>query len=332
MSLDKMNLEELVQLARVVGSLLHAGKAVSAEGIEPRFSMVPGCCPTMTLPYRMPAVSPEWGDKHVHMGPSVEDVLPRGSRRTMFESMLRSGAIDIPAGPSRPSVGLTEHVAAEVTEGPETSKAATEGQAAEAQPEAVTGASGTHSLPGQSDTGKVTPEDAASDRGDAAAVPPSETGEGGKPTEDPEAPTGPRLWTDEEDELVVAMRANGRPYREIAETLGRTEQATQFRANKRLAERIKAASSDPVKPAEDAGITLDQHLAKVPRKRGWDVARDFELLRLAELGWDVPAISMELQISGKEVKDRFEILTDNRRFKRSDVFRALAELAGEEVE
>lgn len=68
---------------------------------------------------------------------------------------------------------------------------------------------------------------------------------------------------------------------------------------------------------------LKTHLAQVPRKAPWTLEKDQELFHLAALNWPMGDIALELRVAVPELKARFDMLTDKRRFARADVLAAL---------
>jgi hypothetical protein len=75
--------------------------------------------------------------------------------------------------------------------------------------------------------------------------------------------------------------------------------------------------------------SLAQHLRDVPRGLIWTLERDADLLRLSCLGWPLQEIVVEMDLSDRDIKARFEVLLDGKRFKRAEVNIALqAMLAG----
>ena len=61
----------------------------------------------------------------------------------------------------------------------------------------------------------------------------------------------------------------------------------------------------------------------MPRGKIWTLKRDTDLLDLAVLGWPIEEIASEIRVVAKELKPRFEVLTDGKRWKRADVLAAL---------
>ena len=78
-------------------------------------------------------------------------------------------------------------------------------------------------------------------------------------------------------------------------------------------------------PGAPAGIDPDlwAHIQAVPRGKIWTLKRDTDLLDLAVLGWPIEEIASEIRVVAKELKPRFEVLTDGKRWKRADVLAAL---------
>lgn len=80
------------------------------------------------------------------------------------------------------------------------------------------------------------------------------------------------------------------------------------------------------------------HVTSLPRKDGWTLQRDIDLLELAILGWLQNEISLELGVQAKLIKPRLDLLTglykdeadrQVRLFKREDVLSALKALQAE---
>jgi hypothetical protein len=68
------------------------------------------------------------------------------------------------------------------------------------------------------------------------------------------------------------------------------------------------------------------YLQALPRKRGWTVQRDHDLLHFAQLGWKTGEIALELAIPADEIKPRFAMLTRQGQYKRAEVLDGLAAL------
>lgn len=155
-------------------------------------------------------------------------------------------------------------------------------------------------------------------------------------------------WTDAEDDalvdgVVAAMRGglSLRPAALASLTLvpGRTQATVEQRVRNKLRGRIEAllaaaleAAPEPASaPVEgsmgDLPDTLAQHLAALPRKRGWTVERDLDVLHFALLNWKVAEIATELKIPADEIQPRFTLLTQNGRWKRAEVNEALEAMA-----
>jgi hypothetical protein len=79
-------------------------------------------------------------------------------------------------------------------------------------------------------------------------------------------------------------------------------------------------ATSTVPPADDLG----KYLWTMSRKGGWDMKADHGLMELACTGWTMGDIAVEMGRDSKEIKERFELLTCLRRFKREDVLARLA--------
>ncbi len=83
------------------------------------------------------------------------------------------------------------------------------------------------------------------------------------------------------------------------------------------------------------GNALADHVAGLPRAAPWSLARDEELMSLANSGWGIPEIATEMQLGGDVIRKRFDQMTglcrdENgkpaRRFKSHDVAEFLTQL------
>jgi hypothetical protein len=74
----------------------------------------------------------------------------------------------------------------------------------------------------------------------------------------------------------------------------------------------------------DIDDELGQHLMSLTRKGDWHIGADHRLMDLACLGWRVPEIAGEMERGDLDVKRRFDLLLDGRKFKREDVRDRLA--------
>lgn len=98
-------------------------------------------------------------------------------------------------------------------------------------------------------------------------------------------------------------------------------------------EQTAPAVLEGVAPADDSPVResgtgappdeLGRHLWSLSRKGDWHFGADAELMRLACLGWTVPAIAAEMGRGHLEVKRRFRLLVDDGTFKRDDVLARL---------
>lgn len=149
----------------------------------------------------------------------------------------------------------------------------------------------------------------------------------------------------------------------VAKRLGRPLDGTYFRLRNRLKARIDARArelqglarkarkeavdasvapllltpADIAPPAEEPGEeaqavagALAAHLAAVPRTgkwAGWTLQRDIEVLDFVFLGWTSNEITRELGVAPGLVADRFDVLTDKRRFRRDLVLSGLKQMA-----
>jgi hypothetical protein len=81
----------------------------------------------------------------------------------------------------------------------------------------------------------------------------------------------------------------------------------------------------PAVPLTPFGEML-AYLQGLPRRRGWTVQRDHDLLHFAQLGWKTGEIALELAILADEIKPRFAMLTRQGQYKRAEVLDGLAAL------
>lgn len=78
---------------------------------------------------------------------------------------------------------------------------------------------------------------------------------------------------------------------------------------------VPTSADDPadgaaVSPAPSATLSpIEAHLHGLPRKGGWTMERDHELLELICAGWAMPEISAEMAIQAGDVKARFDLLS-----------------------
>ncbi len=81
---------------------------------------------------------------------------------------------------------------------------------------------------------------------------------------------------------------------------------------------VEPASGAPSSPAPDAPVDMaaqadpspiEAHLLGLPRKGGWTMERDHELLELICAGWAMPEISAEMSIPAGDLKARFDLLS-----------------------
>jgi hypothetical protein len=85
-----------------------------------------------------------------------------------------------------------------------------------------------------------------------------------------------------------------------------------------------AVQDDAVTPLAVPDDEIGRHLFGMTVKGGWDFRADHRLLELACLGWRVPDIAAEMGRADLDVKRRFDLLLDGRKFKREDVRDRLA--------
>lgn len=166
-------------------------------------------------------------------------------------------------------------------------------------------------------------------------------------------------WTDAEDARLVELMAlhvghEGKTrtvaYMAVAEALGRTLAAVQFRVKSVLKSRVDAAIFEALPadgseaafegpPAEQPAPSsatvaavpslpqtpLFRHLGTVPRD-SWTLKEDHELMDLTCAGWDMGSLSNEFGRPVAAIKQRFEQLTGQRTHKRDDVLAALSQM------
>jgi hypothetical protein len=156
--------------------------------------------------------------------------------------------------------------------------------------------------------------------------------------------TGP--LTDVERKKIVDLAEQGVSRPDIADQIGRKVQTVALFLSKieklspdQLAAPTAAPESAPEAPPADIeapspaailapnALVLDElgaYLVNVPRKNGWTLELDAELMRLACLGWKAPEIEQELGREGAMA--RFDLLTCARRFGRDQVANRLDDL------
>jgi len=82
-------------------------------------------------------------------------------------------------------------------------------------------------------------------------------------------------------------------------------------------------AADPF-PDDEPTDDLGRHLWFLTRKGDWHFGADHQLMDLACMGWNVPDIAAEMGRGDLDVKRRFDLLTDKRRFNRAAVRDRLA--------
>jgi hypothetical protein len=173
-------------------------------------------------------------------------------------------------------------------------------------------------------------------------------------------------FTDLEKLAIAQMHSEGLQAKEIAGRLGWRVQTVALYLSRLLTEQRRkavfpgAAAADPqvddapepqpaLQPEPAAAFVpvepsanidgsppdgpLATHVAQLPRKFGWDVARDIRVLELAQLGWPVNEVAPEVGVAQDELKVRFDILTGRVRgekplFTRGDVLAELVRQRG----
>ncbi len=90
--------------------------------------------------------------------------------------------------------------------------------------------------------------------------------------------------------------------------------------------RVVAGTDAPLTPYGE----MCAYLRSLPRKRGWTVQRDHDVLHFAELAWKPAEIALELGIPADELKPRFAMLTRTGQYKRAEVLAALTEMLAAE--
>ncbi len=158
--------------------------------------------------------------------------------------------------------------------------------------------------------------------------------------------TRPARWSDEETEIalgliVQALKAGRSAYtalKDIAAQTGRPQPSIQQRIKREwkaeIAARLAAAQAAP---SAQLGLEMDpltQHLNAHAGKGGWTIAEDYELFRLAGIGWKVPEIATEMGRDGQKVQRRFDLLIDRKgaKFLRADVAARLAAMLPPDAE
>ena len=346
--LDDLTLDALNDMASMIVGLKEAGYLMREQGFEPRFDLRPGFPVRMMLEYRMPMAAPmESGLAAFKAGPrpsprhpvppapgpdflaacdaglakiELDDdgqawiVVPEPEVKTEAEDLTLQGAkLNLEPAP------LT---AADI-------ETAVSGAFI-----AVTGRDP-----------KPVPQPAQYDNEDAAApapVKPAASGLGAPWTKDEDR----KLVQMASERMALLGHSKAAASDFAAVHLGRPVPGTYHRLRHQLAQpladaiaALQARQSEPAAPDEPGANTADsgggadpspaapiastpapsipapdmaaamQHLLNVPSKGGWTVERDRELLELLTKAWGTPEIAMEMQLSGRDVTDRYNLLT-----------------------
>jgi hypothetical protein len=150
----------------------------------------------------------------------------------------------------------------------------------------------------------------------------------------PDLVTGP--LTETERARIIRLDNIGWDRAAIAADLNRRVQTVALflcAFDKQAAAILEPAPADIEAPSPAAILApsaapldeLGAYLINVPRKNGWTMELDAELMRLACLGWKAPEIEQELGREGAMA--RFDLLTCARRFGRDQVASRLDDLA-----
>lgn len=155
-------------------------------------------------------------------------------------------------------------------------------------------------------------------------------------------------WTPEEDARILSRKTDGLTWRELAARLGRSPDSTKSRYYLVLKDAPAPAMAPPAPPAQevtapavvnaappadgngprpatgDVRAPVAVHLDDIPHGRGWTPARDHRLMQMAvELQYNPDEAAAELDIDAREVKARFDTLTQFRRYTRAEVWAEL---------
>lgn len=306
-TLNFLKLAELNDLHRKLTALLNAGLSLERAGWPVRFDLTPGADIRLVFSMPMPAC-PE--------APAMAQTDPTGAQMPEDAAEAAPGDLADTAGGKPSDIMPVAPIEVDPALAPEVLEMALP-------------------LPGgENDGAKLPPppEPAKTAAGGGHAVPPP----GGETTTNRKA----LPWAKAEDDLAIQMVAEGYSAAAIAAKLGRPIEGTRFRLYTKLktrAQKVKtpAALAEPVAPSSaprqfvpaapiattkskpnskptplprDAS-PLDHHMAKISRKGGWTIEQDLDVMHLANLGWQVAEIALELQLDGAAVKDRFDLLT-----------------------
>lgn len=336
MTLNKMTLPQLRDLALTLTILKNAGEQMQEAGLVPEFDLTPGQVVRITTAFVMPAVAAP---------------IPTGfvERRALADQSLADALIDAftpstVAAPSSPAPAPVEPPPAD------------EGQAGGVPIAAVT-----------------SPAHAAEVRdaplpGSASALAASSLGMASAWTAEEDARLvalvveGVKSGMTRRQAILAAAREIGRP-----------EGGAEFRCKHKLAARLHVAlmpdlAAEPtprMSPAEPArqdaeqaevaaaavesipaavqthGDPLLAHLRGVTDKGGWSLQRDIDLLEFAILGWPASDIALEIRMQVAAIKPRLDTLTGLhedeatgkkvRRWTREEVLAGLQALVSERV-
>lgn len=334
MKLDQMSMDELEHVGDVVAGLVQVGRILEGNGGEPTFNLTPGQSITIDTGLRMPMTGPLPPLFAAPFGCSPFPPLSTLSEKpepALTEAAPRPNeGADEPTGPVDPIPDAAPPPVV-VGDGPE------QPTVSEISAEAVPNPSGTARESG-GDQPAPAPAEIAAGGGDAALPP------GGDDT-----PANHRMpWSAEEDAQAVDMAVRGISPKLIATALGRPLEGTRYGLYHVLRDVIAEAKNAPLtatdvppKPEPKKSVVsaeppaprplkavqnelkdgLYAHLKGLPRKQGWTLALDAELMRLICVGRRFPEIEADLGLS--KVKERFELLTDSRSYAREHVKSAL---------
>jgi len=330
-----LSFEQLEVLSGAVVALCEAGRDAEEHGWAPRFLLIPGQPLSMTLAFRMPLAAPEVpGLEPFDFGadPSDDDAILDtiiGERsvedfhkRKMAEYHALKKFHD-PAEFEAPLSSAEDFIVPVVTDGAKFPVPTPQ------EPEPGIGGEGVAvTVPAEPLPGVTWPAGAFVDNAldqPAPACPPGSASALA-------ASSRPLAWSDAEIDLTISLivaavqqgqtRSVGIEMASVK--MGRGLDAVRKYVTRHLQERITEAlqrnAADPhlPEPPPDADA-LTAHLLSMPRKDGWTLERDLDLVAmLVENGWGSQDIAVDLGLDTKAVKARWDALTGLSRDEKTD--------------